>query len=394
MAMRRQAEGATQQFRQLPWRTGLGFLLLIVHIASAEVVKIDVRRRDDFGTHERVIGRVHFAIDPRLPSNRAIADIDLAPKNAEGKVEFSSDLLYFRPKRADRARGSVFVEVVNRGRDQSLAIMSGAQQRDLTPDSWDVGDRFLLEQGFAVAFLGWQFDVQPSQGLTFRAPVAPVEGLVRETHIEANGGRTIEMELAYCAVDPRQQNATLTFRASMEATSQPISRDRWQFADDGCSARFSTDAGVGIYEIVYRAKGSPLAGLGLAAIRDLGSYLKFGAEGATLRETPGALQRTIGYGYSQSGRFLREFVRDGFNADERGRRAFDALMISSAGAGGGSCNHRFAMPGVAGNSLLSVLRPVHLPPFTDEGLLAQARAARVPPKIFYTFSSTEYWARA
>ena len=69
-------------------------------------------------------------------------------------------------------------------------------------------------------------------------------------------------------------------------------------------------------------------------------------------------------------------------------------MISSAGAGGGSFNHRFAMPGVAGNSVLSVLRPVDLPPFTDEGLLAQARAARVTPKIFYTFSSTEYWARA
>ena len=179
----------------------------------------------------------------------------------------------------------------------------------------------------------------------------------------------------------------------MDAAPQPISRDRWRFADDGCSARFSTDAGVGIYEVVYQAKGSPVAGLGLAAIRDFASYLRYGADGATLRETPGALQRTIGYGYSQSGRFLREFVRDGFNADERGRPAFDALMISSAGAGGGSFNHRFAMPGVAGNSVLSVLRPVDLPPFTDEGLLAQARAARVMPKIFYTFSSTDMGAR-
>ena len=154
-----------------------------------------MRRRDDVGTHERVIGRVYFAIDPKLPANRAIADIDLAPKNADGKVEFSSDLLFFRPKRADRARGSVFLEVVNRGRDQSLAIMSGAQQRDLSPESWDLGDRFLLEQGFAVAFLGWQFDVQPSEGLTFQAPIAPVEGLVRETHIEANGGRTIALRV-------------------------------------------------------------------------------------------------------------------------------------------------------------------------------------------------------
>ena len=85
-------------------------------------------------------------------------------------------MLFFRPKEAGRARGTVFLEVVNRGRDQSLAIMSGAEQRDLSPASWNLGDRFLLEQGFTVAFLGWQFDVQPSQGLTFQAPVAPVEG--------------------------------------------------------------------------------------------------------------------------------------------------------------------------------------------------------------------------
>jgi len=371
-----------------------GLLLLLASVATAEVVRIDVRRRDDAGTHERVIGRVYFAIDPKLPANRRIADIDLSPKNADGKVEFSSDLLFFRPKRADRARGSVFLEVVNRGRDQSLAIMSGARQRDLSPESWDLGDRFLLEQGFAVAFLGWQFDVQPSEGLTFQAPIAPVEGLVRETHIEAAGGRRIALGLAYCAKDARQPDATLTFRGRMDAVPQPMPRETWQFAEDGCSARLNTSAGIGIYELVYRAKGSPVAGLGLAAIRDFASYLRYGTPGAALRETPGALQRIVGYGYSQSGRFLREFVRDGFNADERGRSAFDALMISSAGAGGGSFNHRFAMPGLAGNSVLSVLRPVDVPPFTDEGLLTEARSANVTPKIFYTFSSTEYWARA
>jgi Alpha/beta hydrolase domain len=373
---------------------GCVLLLLVAQVAAAEVVRVDVRRRDDAGTHERVIGRVYFAIDPKLAANRAIADLDLAPTNADGKVEFSSDLLFFRPKQAGRARGSVFLEVVNRGRDQSLAIMSGAQQRDLSPESWDLGDRFLLEQGFAVAFLGWQFDVAPGQGLTFQAPIAPVEGLVRETHIESRGGRTADFGFTYCASDPSQPNATLTFRATMDATPRPMPRDSWQFAEDGCSARLSTAAGVGIYEVVYRAKGSPVTGLGLAAIRDFASYLRYGADGAALRETPSALQRIIGYGYSQSGRFLRELVRDGFNTDERGRSAFDALMIASAGAGGGSFNHRFAMPGVAGNSVLSVLRPVDLPPFRDDGLLANAQAARVTPKIFYTFSSTEYWARA
>ena len=369
-------------------------LLAVADAATAEVVRIDVQRRDDWGTHERIIGRVHFAIDPMAPANRGIADIDHAPRNSNGKVEFSSDLLFFKPKDARRARGTVFLEVVNRGRDQSLAILSGAQQRNLSPESWNLGDGFLLEQGFAVAFLGWQFDVRPLQGLTFTAPIAAVEGLVRDAHIELAHPGGVEVPLTYCVAESEKTGATLTFRTRMDEAPQPIPRDGWQLAVDGCSMRVTSGRGTGVYEAVYRASGSPVAGLGLAAIRDFASYLKFGAEGATLRDTPATQQRVIGYGYSQSGRFLREFVRDGFNADERGRPAFDGLMISSAGAGGGSFNHRFAMPGQAGNSVLSVLRPVDLPPFADEGLLAKARGARVTPKIFYTFSSTEYWARA
>jgi len=369
-------------------------MVLLAQVATAEVVKIEIKRKDDAGTHERVIGRVYFAIDPKLPANRGIADLDLAPRSAQGKVEFASDLLLFVPKEAGRARGTVFFEVVNRGRDQSLAVMSGAQQRDLSPESWVLGDRFLLEQGFTVAFLGWQFDVNPSQGLTFDTPIAPVQGVVRESYIATPGRRITGFPLKYCALAESQKNAVVTFRNRMDETPQTLPRESWQFGADGCSVRMASGFDIGLYEAVYEAKGSPVAGLGLAAIRDFASYLRHGPAGAALRENPAALQRVIGYGYSQSGRFLREFVRDGFNADERGRAVFDALMISSAGAGGGSFNHRFAMPGEAGNSVLSVLRPVDLPPFTDEGLLAKARAARVTPKIFYTFSSTEYWARA
>ncbi|MGH9204266.1 MAG: alpha/beta hydrolase domain-containing protein, partial [Vicinamibacterales bacterium] len=339
-----------------------GVLLLLAQAASAEVVSIDIKRRDDAGTHERVIARVHFAIDPWLPANRAIADLDLAPRNAQARVEFSGDVLLFMPKDASRARGSVFLEVVNRGRDQSLALMSAAAQRDLSPESWVLGDRFLLRYGFTVAFLGWQFDVQPSRGLTFDAPMAPVKGVVRRSYVEAAPGKpNTEFPLTYCALDQAQKDAVLTFRTRMDGTPRPLPREAWQFVSNGCAVHFPSGFEVGLYEAIYDAKGSPVAGLGLAAVRDFASYLRHGPSGAALREKPAALQRVIGYGYSQSGRFLRELVRDGFNRDERGRAAFDGLMISSAGAGGGSFNHRFATPGDAGNSVLSVLRPVDLP---------------------------------
>jgi hypothetical protein len=370
-------------------------LMALAQSARAEVVRIDIRRRDDAGTYERVIGRVHFAVDPANRANRGIADLDQVPTDPRGLVEFSGDVLFFRPKNAGQTRGTVFLEVVNRGRDQSLAIMSGADQRDLRPESWELGDRFLLDQGFTVAFLGWQFDVRPSDGLTFQTPVAPVEGIVRESLIESGTGTgPIDFSLTYCASAQGRSSATVTFRTRIDEPARPLARNGWEFADNGCSIHLRAGVGPGLYEAIYRARGSPVAGLGLAAVRDFASYLKYGKAGAPLRENPAGLERVIGYGYSQSGRFLREFVRDGFNADERGRAAFDGLMIASAGAGGGSFNHRFAMPGQAGNSVLSVLRPVDLPPFTDDGLLARASAARVTPKIFYTFSSTEYWARA
>ena len=125
-----------------------------------------MRSREDYGTHERVIARVHYAVDPKVPANQRIADLSSAPRNADGKVEFEGDLLLFLPKRPASSRGTVFLEVVNRGRDQSLGLMSEARQRDLAPENWNLGDRFLLEQGFTVAFLGWRFDVQPRDGLT------------------------------------------------------------------------------------------------------------------------------------------------------------------------------------------------------------------------------------
>ena len=372
-----------------------GALLLLAQVASAEVVRIDVRGRDDFGTHERVVARVHYAVDPKLSVNQRIADIAFAPKNAAGRVEFAGDLLLFLPKRAGSARGTVFLEVVNRGRDQSLGLMSDARQRDLAPENWNLGDRFLLEQGFTVAFLGWQFDVQPGSGLALTVPSAPVSGLVRASAVTVSrSGPGGTIGLTYCAADPSQPDALLTFRSAIDGAAAVLPRDSWEFSPDGCAVRRPAGFDAGLNEVIYRATGSPVAGLGLAAVRDFASYLKHGGAISTLREHPASMRRVIAFGYSQSGRFLREFVRDGFNQDEHGRTAVDGMMIASAGAGGGSFNHRFASPGQAGNSVLSIFRPVDLPPFTDDGLLARAAAASVIPRIFYTFSSTEYWARA
>ncbi len=247
-----------------------------------------------------------------------------------------------------------------------------------------------------MAFIGWQFDVAASQGLALQAPSVPVQGLVRASVVEGGTARQSRgFGLGYCALDARQPDARLTFRSRIDG------------AGHGAAAR---DVAIRPERLLGPCRGWTRAGTVRGHLRDervarrgprAGRRARLrvvprstAPERAALREQPALLQRVLGFGYSQSGRFLRELVRDGFNVDERGRMVFDAMMISSAGAGGGSFNHRFAMPGQAGNSVLSILRPVDLPPFTDDGLLAKARQAGATPKIFYTFSSTEYWARA
>jgi hypothetical protein len=361
--------------------------VLLAGIGLAEVTRVEIQTHKDEGSFERITGRVYFAIDPQAPANRTIADIALAPLNPQGKVEFSSDLLLLRPKASAKNRNTVFFEIVNRGGPQALAVFSDARGGGPSPESWDLGDRFLLEQGFTVAFLGWQFDVAKSQGLTFQAPVAHVQGVVRESYIDAEPSdhRAI-FGLSYCAADPADPGARLTFRHRMDEPAQEVPRQHWRFVNRGCAVLREQGMGQGLYEAVYQAKDSSLAGLGMTAIRDYAAYLKL--------ENPRTPQKIIAYGYSQSGRFLRQFLRDGFNSGENGQAVFDGMMISSAGAGGGSFNHRFAVPGNAGNSVLSILRPVDVPPFNDSGLLERAEQTHATPKIFYTFTSTEYWARA
>ena len=359
---------------------------LLCSFAGAEVVRVEIHSRQDEGTFERILGRVYFAIDPKSPANQTIADLALAPTNGQGKIEFAGDLLLFRPKASAKNRNTVFFEIVNRGGPQALYILSDARG-GRSPETWELGDRFLVDQGFTVAFLGWQFDVAQGQGLTFQAPVAQVEGVVRESYVDtAASDHRVAFGLSYCAADLDDITARLTFRSRVDDPAKEIPRDHWRFANRGCAVVRDQGLGPGLYEVVYQAKDSPVAGLGLAAVRDYASYLK--------RENSTSLQKVIAYGYSQSGRFLRQFLRDGFNADERGRQVFDGMMIASAGAGGGSFNHRFAVPGNAGNSVLSFLRPVDIPPFLDAALLERSEQSHAVPKIFYTFTSTEYWARA
>ena len=279
----------------------------------------------------------------------------------------------------------------------------------------DFGDGFLLEQGFTLVWIGWQFDVPNREGaLRVYLPIAreadgrPIQGLVRSDFepVEKIGEASLadRGHISYAVADPKDPANVLTVRDTADGPRRTIARDLWEFTPDGRSVRMPQGFEPRkIYEVVYKSQDPPVAGLGLAAVRDAISHLKYGTA-PELSIPSGVLKRGIGFGASQSGRFLRTYVYDGFNEDESHRRVFDGLMIERAASARGSFNIRFAQPSRDGDPWANFLYPVNVFPFTDaaqldpetrerDGMLTHRMKEQFWPKIMYTNSSYEYWGR-
>ena len=131
---------------------------LCAALVHAAVTRVEVTEKVDLAGYERIAGKVYFAVDPKLPANRAIADIDLAPRNAAGLVEFSAELLVLRPKDPAKSNGTAFLEIANRGTQPFFGALNIGGGRGARTEQ-DLGDRFMLDQGFTLVWVGWQFDV-------------------------------------------------------------------------------------------------------------------------------------------------------------------------------------------------------------------------------------------
>lgn len=391
----------------------LSVLLLAIHlIARSAVTGIEIVRQSPVlagapfgrtGAYECIQAKVHFAVDPKLAPNRIIADIDLAPTNPQGLVEFSADLYILRPVIAAHGNGTALLEISNRGGKalpNEFDFASGPLDPAL-PES--LGDGFLLNHGFTLVWVGWEFDVPDRLGLLHAyLPIATdhgktITGLVRSEWTGDRRQNVIPLgdrdQTGYSVFNPSSTANKLFVRDSVLETRTEIPRSQWQFEDATHVALKGGFTPGRIYEVVYQAKDPVVAGLGLAAVRDTASYLKYGGQPTPLADMHDTIKCTIAFGVSQSGRFLREFLYDGFNQDEQRRQAFDGAWAHVAGAGRGSFNLRFAQPSRDGHAFVNVLYPVDVPPFGVQSLLAKARQEHVVPKLFLTNGSYEYWGR-
>jgi hypothetical protein len=405
----------------------------IGHTCQAEVVRFEVVRREplagdmefgEVGRYEKLIGRVHFAADPTAQANRQIVDVEFAPRNDAGKVEWSADFYMLKPVDVSRGNRALFYDVNNRGNQTAMRMFNDAGGND--PEG--AGNGFFMREGFVVLWSGWIGQVLPGGGrMTLQVPVATqdgreITGLVRaEMTPDAPAERLNIAQWAnqgyYEPTERGRRAATLTWRLREADPRVAIPHEQWSIdvsRPDSATLplvelRLSGGFKPGyIYELIYEAKNPIVQGLGLAGMRDLVSFLKYSAaEQNPLRASDGkpAIARAYAFGTSQSGRCVRQFLYDGFNADEAGRQVFDGLMPHVAGAGMGFFNHRFASPTRHNAQHDNHQYPADVFPFayadtTDpatgrvDSLMRRARETKTVPKVMQTQSEAEYWHRA
>ena len=396
-------------------------LSTVASAADARVVRLRIERRELIlngrafgaaGPYEKLVGKVDFGLDPSLPRNGAIVDLALAPRNARGEVEASADFYLLKPVDPRRGNGRLFYEVGNRG---GKAMLSTFQKAAGSPDpatEAQFGDGALMRQGFTLLWMGWQWDVPERPGtMRMDMPIAsengkPITGVVRGNFILNERANTASVadraHKAYPVLDPDSAEHVMTVRDDPTAKGQVIPRSRWRFVDGGTVALDGGFEPGRVYDVVYRTSNPRVLGFGLSGARDLISFLKY--ETSADNPAPG-LRYAIGWGVSQSGRYLRHFLYQGFNEDEAGRKVFDGMFDQVGGAGRGSFNHRFGQASRDALQYFNILFPVDLFPFTDgpstdpesgitDSLLARAERTNTSPKIFHLLTNSEYFNRA
>jgi hypothetical protein len=336
--------------------------------AHARVLRLEVISRvdvsggrtfGDAGAYERMIGRVYFAVDTTNSHDRGIVDIAHAENLQDGRVSFSADVVIVRPKDPSLGNGAMLLEIPNRGQGRIVSLVDGGK-----PDLSDVGDAWLLRHGYTIATLGWQWDAVGDDALRLQAPVArergqSITGLLRSDFTPSR--RLDEVPLGhffpvlptslggseYPVADSTDLRDVLTVRDHPDDSPTRIPRSRWTFAHRVGGRLEPSDRFVHledgfapgrIYELVYVARDPVVAGLGFAAIRDFASWSKHDSTALA------PVRLVYGEGISQNGRFLRDFLYRGYNADEDGRPALDGVLAHVAGAGRGSFDQRFAQP--------------------------------------------------
>jgi hypothetical protein len=405
-------------------------------------------RFDEVGGYQFIRGKAHVRVKPDHAANRGVVDLEHAPKTAQGEVRYTADVCILRPAEAAHARRVIVAEIPNRGMRLALdalngvdamhelaAMMQGQPTAPPFSTAEAAGAGLLYRRGYTLVWVGWQADL-PAGAPLLRAelPVATengerITGRVEATAVFDTIEATSVINLAYAAAPGADADAVLTVRARPDAPPRSSPRTSWRLAGARkviIDRPADMDAGA-IYQFTYTAIDPIVAGLGFAATRDVITFLRRGEPDETrapnpladLRAAPCALaddarragsrsdavDLVIGLGVSQSGRYLRDLIWQGFNDDGAGRRVFDGLVVQVAGSRRTFTNRRWAEPGrfsrqhedplVYGNQF-PFAYSVATDPVTGrrDGLFAACERNGTCPKLFHIDGSAEFWNAA
>jgi alpha/beta hydrolase family protein len=406
----------------------------VPRVSEARVVRFVVEQRTPFaggvewgnsGPYERLVGTAYLEVDPADPLNSVIVDLENAPRNARGRVEFSTPFFILRPIDAARGNHKIYYTANNRGNDALLNARTRA----------DVGDNDLpLRMGFTIVDAGWEGDLAPSPTrLAASLPIAtqpdgsPIVGRMRveysDRNITRDGMFSLNLEgsaafRSYETSDTDTAHSTFTVRDRVEGAKTAIQADRWAFGrcPDGRASLTATTSDIcyfdgfradKLYELIYPAKNPIVMGLGHAATRDVASFLRYDTRDAAGNPNPLAVSATASgvlrmyaTGASQTGGFLRDFIYLGFNEDESHRKVFDGIIPTIAGTDRVFINVRFADPNVySSQDVTHDFLQSSYPPFTyaittdpvtgiRDGIM---KRPQTDPLLFQIDSATEFW---
>lgn len=411
--------------------------------ATAKVTRLEIESRTIFadgiefgevGAYELLKGKLYIEVAPEHAANTRIVDIDLAPRNGRGMVEFHSEFELLKPVHLARGNQVLLYDVLNRGNKTILGAMNKAWGNTPRP-----GSGFLMRRGYSILWTGWNWDVRDENGwLQIDLPVATEDGerirqfIVSEMVNSSGTEPQTTMQLVwtntrgYPPVDYSDNSrATLTVRSGPGSPRSKIPNDNWSFvflsstSDEVGTPGIEYEAGFEpgyIYELTYEVADPPVIGLGFAAVRDAISFFHFETSDGYGNPNPlsrrdhdgeasSAIEKAYIYGSSQSGRFIAHMLWQGFHLDELGRMAFEGARIHIAGGGKGGFNHRFGMTSQHMSDLEGTSMPSDFPPFNylpdgapgsggPNDLLATAKEMGKVPKVMITNTEHEYWNRS
>ncbi|MBI4469928.1 MAG: hypothetical protein HY650_11475 [Acidobacteria bacterium] len=345
-----------------------------------------------------------------------ITDIEFAPRNARGMVEYSMDFFILKPTDLSKGNHRLLYHMNNRGNMNFLAVFNGGGGGNNPTTLADAGDGFLMRQGYTIVSSGWDAGVTSGNGrLTISVPIAtnpdgsPIVGPSLEEFV-IDDATTMTGALTYPAANMNRSQASLSVRVHYTDPPVLIPATGWEYVNP-LTIRL-LPAGMPfqqgrLYEFTYPAQDPIVAGLGYAATRDFAAFLRHDTVDADGNRNPlaGDVEAIYTYGFSQPARFMRDYIHLGFNEDGQGRPVFDGLLNPVGGGSGIYLNFRFAQPARTHRQHRGRWFPEREFPFANQvifdpitgrtdGRLRRCLASNTCPKIFEVNSANEYWVKA